>query len=382
MSHSNKGGAMQSLFDSSLLENFDRTGQTAHGLPGIAYTSVDFFRMEQQHLFAHGWVFVGYAHQLARSGDVKPIQVAGLPLFLLRDQQDKVSAFHNVCRHRNLKLIDADGNCGKLIRCPYHSWSYDLCGALKNAPYFGGLMQVLPEDFKLEDNGLMPVNCEVWHDWVFVNLSTKPTSFEDFLAPIKRQLGSNDVTDYVPRATLDLGEVPCNWKLLMENFIEPYHVQFVHKTTTEQPLKDHYTVVDEHCLGSAVELSQEQVANAKAGTLGVTSHYLTLFPNFVMGTYAPDQIGVHLNIHTGSGETLQKRVVYVHRDSKITDEEIHKTRKLWQDVHKEDHDICERLQLGRHSDVAASGGLLSPHWEDSVRRFQELVVESVRTNGK
>ena len=54
----------------------------------------------------------------------------------------------------------------------------------------------------------MPVNCEVWHDWIFVNLSRQPmASFDDFLAPIKRQLGETDVTDYVPVTTLDLGEV-------------------------------------------------------------------------------------------------------------------------------------------------------------------------------
>jgi len=315
---------------------------------------------------------------MARVGDVRPIQVGGLPLFLLRDRQNRVSAFHNVCRHRNLKLVDSEGNCGKLIRCPYHSWSYDLCGALKNAPYFGGTKQVLPEGFKLEDNGLMPVNCEVWHDWIFVNLSSQPGSFEDFLAPIKRQLGSNDVTDYVPRAMLDLGEVHCNWKLLMENFIEPYHVQFVHRTTTEQPLKDHYTVVDEHCLGSAVELSAEQVANAKAGTLGVTSHYLTLFPNFVMGTYQPDQLGVHLNEPIAANLTRQHRVIYTHKDAHYSDEQIQGLSYLWHSVHLEDHEMCIRLQQGRHSPLAANGGMLSPHWENSVRKFQELVADAIR----
>jgi choline monooxygenase len=369
---------MQSLFDSSLLENFDEAGTVAHGLPGAAYTSDDFYRLEQQQVFANGWVFVGYAHQLARSGDVKPIQVSGLPLFLLRDQQGEIVAFHNVCRHRNLKLIDGEGNCGKLIRCPYHSWSYDLCGALKNAPYFGGPMQNLPEGFMLEDNGLMPIDCAIWHDWIFVNLSPQPDSFEDFLAPIKRQLGATKVTDYVPRATLDLGEVSCNWKLLMENFIEPYHVQFVHKKTTEQPLKDHYTVVDEHCLGSAVELSEEQVANAKAGTLGVTSHYLTLFPNFVMGTYQPDQLGVHLNDPIAANMTRQQRVIYTHKDAHYSDAEIQSLVDLWHSVHLEDHEMCVRLQQGRHSPLAAAGGLLSPHWENSVRKFQQRVADAIR----
>ena len=366
------------MSDLSLLNDFDTTGAVLHGLPGEAYVGEPFRQLENRFIFNQSWVFVGYAHGLERSGDVKPIQVAGLPLFLLRDQQGRICAFHNVCRHRNLKLIDNAGNCGKLIRCPYHSWSYDLCGALKNAPYFGGSIQALPEDFKFEDNGLMPVNCEVWHDWIFVNLADQPLPFDDFLAPIKRQLGENDVSDYRPVATIDLGEVPCNWKLLMENFIEPYHVQFVHKTTTEQPLEDHYTVIDEHCLGSAVELSAEQVASAKAGTLGVTSHYLTLFPNFVMGTYQPDQLGVHLNEPLDAGSTRQHRVIYTHKDADYSDAQIQALSDLWHSVHLEDHAMCIRLHQGRLSPLAAQGGLLSPHWENSVRKFQELVAAAIR----
>ena len=335
-------------------------------------------QLEREHLFRNSWVFVAYAHKLPRGGDVQPIQVGGLPLFLLRDQQQRILAFHNVCRHRNLKLVDRADNCGKLIRCPYHSWSYDLCGALKNAPYFGGHKSARPEGFSYAENGLVTVNCEVWHDWVFVNLAPDPLPFEEFLAPIRRQLGSTDVTDYIPLATIDLGEVPCNWKLLMENFIEPYHVQFVHKTTTEQPLADHYTVVDEHCLGSAVELSAEQVAKARAGTLGVTSRYLTLFPNFVMGTYQPDQLGVHLNEPLGAAMTRQHRVIYSHRDAGYSERKIQQLADLWRSVHLEDHAMCIRLQEGRSSPLAARGGILSPYWENSVRKFQERVADAIR----
>ena len=369
---------MQSVFDSSFLNHFDEVGIPAHGLPSAAYTSADFFRLEQKQLFADGWVLAGFAHQLACRGDVSPIPVAGLPLLLVRDQQHQIRAFHNVCRHRNLKLVDNPGNCGKLIRCPYHSWSYDLGGALKVAPYFGGGQKELPENFRYEDNGLEPVNCEVWHDWIFVNLSPQPIPFEDFLAPLKRQLGTTDVTDYRPATMLDLGEVPCNWKLLMENFIEPYHVQFVHKKTTEQPLEDHYTVVDEHCVGSAVELSEEQVTNARVGTLGVTSHYLTLFPSFIMGTYQPDQMGVYLHVPVSADRTRQYRVIYTHKDSNYSDAQIQALADLWRAVHLEDHEMCIRMQQGRHSPLAADGGLLSPHWEKSVRKFQELIADAVR----
>jgi len=224
----------------------------------------------------------------------------------------------------------------------------------------------------------MPVNCAVWHDWVFVNLDPQPEPFEEFVRPIKKLLDDTDLGRYRPVASLELGEVHCNWKLLMENFIEPYHVQFVHKTTTSQPLKDHYPVIEGKCLGSAVDLSDQQVANAGKGSLGVSSRYLTLFPNFVLGTYAPDQIGVHLNIPVDTETTSQIRVIYLHQDTRYSETEIQNLKDLWYRVHREDHAMCERLQKGRHSDLSAEGGVLSPYWGTSVRKFQELVADAIR----
>ncbi len=365
-------------FDATFLEHFEKAGETRHGLPGAAYTGDHFFDLEKTHVFRRHWVFVGFAHQMDKAGDCRPVDVAGLPLLLVRGDDGTIRAFHNVCRHRNTKLVVADGNAPRMIRCPYHSWSYDLCGALRNAPYFGGGISDVPGDFRYEDHGLLSVHCQVWHDWVFVSLAEQAPSFEEFLAPIKRQLGKTDVADFKPVSLLDFGAVKCNWKSLMENFIEPYHVQFVHKSTTDQPLEDHYTLADGRCLGSAVELGESQLAKAREGTLGVTSHYLTLFPNFVMGTYQPDQLGVHLNIPLNVESTCQKRVIYIHKDSQVSDEQIRHLSDLWHSVHLEDHEMCERMQQGRQSPAADAGGILSPHWEDSLRKFQELVVDAVR----
>lgn len=364
--------------DATLLEKFDRRGTTLHGLPGVAYTDERLFRLEQTQIFAQEWVFVGYVHWMRKVGDVRPIEVAGLPLFLLRGEDGNISAYHNACRHRGTKLIDSEGNTGRQIRCPYHHWSYDLCGALKSAPYFGGHTRELPDDFRYEENSLLAVHCEVWHDWIFVNLASIPLPFDDFLAPIKRQLGRTDVTEFEPVTTIDMGVVDCNWKALMENFIEPYHVQFVHKDTTDQPLTGHYTVVDGHCLGSAFESDEKDITKVREGTLGVTSHYLTLFPNFVLGTYQPDQLGVHMNTPLNVSGTRQNRVIYIHRDSQYSDSQIKQMEDLWHKVHLEDHEMCERMQQGRQSPVAGTGGVLSPHWENSVRKFQELVVQSIR----
>ena len=365
-------------FDLGLLEHFEKSGQTLHGLPGVAYTDEKFFDLEQSQIFAREWVFVGYAHEMEKAGDVRVIEVANQPLILVREKNREIRAFHNVCRHRNTKLVDCDGNVGSRIQCPYHHWCYELDGTLNSAPFFGGHTRELPSDFCRQDNGLLPVHCEVWEDWIFVNLAAVPRSFEDYLAPIKRQLGTIDISEFEPIKTIDLGRICCNWKSLMENFIEPYHVQFVHKDTTDQPLTSHYTLADEHCLGSAVELGEAQLAKVREGTLGVTSQYLTLFPNFVLGTYQPDQLGVHMNTPLGVSTTKQNRVIYIHRDSQYSEEQIEQLAELWHKVHLEDHEMCERMQQGRQSAVSSTGGVLSPHWENSVRKFQELVVQSIR----
>jgi choline monooxygenase len=369
---------MLDLKGTQLFSAFDENENVKHGLPSAAYTSKNFYELESKLVFAKSWTFAGFAHDLAKVGDITPLDVAGQPLILVRSSKNKIRAFYNVCRHRNLKLVDKPRNCKSLITCPYHNWCYNLDGQLRATPFFGGQKTELPKDFKLKDHSLLEVPCEFFHDWIFVNLNCDTVSFESHIAPMKKQLAGIDLDDFVVVASIEFGEIKSNWKLLMENFIEPYHVQFVHKKTTNQPLEDHYVVSDGHCLGSAVDLTSEQQEKAQEGTLSVSSRYLTLFPNFVLGVYYPDQIGVHLNQPVSAEITCQRRVIYQHKDSDQSTEVVEKISRLWESVHKEDHAMCERLQEGRHSDAARQGGFLSPYWESSVRSFQELVADAIR----
>jgi choline monooxygenase len=371
--------SLQSLLGAEALAAFDNPGQIATGLPSTAYTSEDFFALENAKLFHDSWVFVGFAHELTKPGDANPVSVAGRPLLLVRNAAGVIKAFHNVCRHRCLKLVDEPRNVGSVLRCPYHSWTYSLDGELKLTPYFGGREpRQVPEGFDRKSRGLVPIRFAVWHDWIFVNLSGSAPDFDVFIAPLARWLEGIDFDRVEHLVTIDLGEVRANWKLLMENFIEPYHVQFVHSSTTDQPLGDHYTINEAGCLGSAIDISREAKEPMRADTLSVSSRYLTLFPNFVLGRYFPDQIGVHLNIPAAVDRTFQRRAIYTTGADTASAAQAEKLAKLWFDVHKEDHAICERLQAGRASDVAMDGGVLSPIWEDSVRGFQSLVLEALR----
>ena len=370
---------LRDILGARALAGFDEPGTVASGLPAAAYTSADFFALESDRLFHGAWVFAGFVHELAAPGDVVPVSVAGRPILLVRNDAGEIKAFHNVCRHRCLKLVDSPGNVGRVLRCPYHSWTYSLNGALMLTPYFGGRdPRDAPEGFDRKVHGLVPARFALWHDWIFVNLSGTAPDFDEFVAPLNRWLDDIDLAQVEHLVTIDLGEVRANWKLLMENFIEPYHVQFVHASTTEQPLSEHYTIDEAGCLGSAVDVTRSPETPARQGTLSVSSRYLTLFPNFVLGRYYPDQIGVHLNVPVSADRTLQRRAIYATDRDAATTLNADKLAKLWFSVHKEDHAICERLQAGRASDVAADGGMLSPVWENSVRSFQLRVLDALR----
>ena len=350
---------------------------TIFGLPAKSYTDIDFWEKECDTVLSNGWLFVGFVHEFNKVGDAQPIFIAGKPILLIKNENSEITAFHNVCSHRCLKLVNEKKNIGKLIRCPYHSWSYDLQGNLKAAPHIGGTNNHKPKGFNFKEHGLKQIRIHIWHDWIFINLNGKAKKFKEYAKPLFSKFKDLDFNKLKYTATLDFGKINTNWKFLIENFIEPYHVQFVHKTTTNQPLRDHYTIVDGVCYGSGVDVKEEDSKNSKA--LSVSSKYLSLFPNFIIGTYYPNQVGVYLNVPINPNTSSQKRIIYTVGDKEMPKEEIDITKKIWWNVHKEDHEICERLQEGRSSPASNEGGLLSPYWEDGVKAFQKLIIQETKS---
>ena len=357
-----------------------KNSNTIFGLPAKSYTDQQFWEKECNTALADGWLFVGFVHEFEKSGDVIPIFIAGKPILLVKNNNEEISAFHNVCSHRCLKLVDEKKNVGKVIRCPYHSWSYDLDGQLKAAPHIGGTNNHKPKGFSFSEHSLKRIRIYVWHDWIFININGKAKKFKDYAKPLIKKFDDVNFDKLKYAATLDFGKINTNWKFLIENFIEPYHVQFVHKTTTNQPLKDHYTIVDGICYGSGVDVKEEDNKNNSA--LSVTSRYLSLFPNFIIGNYYPNQIGVYLNVPISPSATTQKRIIYTTDGKKMSKEESDIVKKIWWSVHKEDHEMCERLQEGRSSPASIQGGLLSPYWEKGVQTFQKLIIDATMKSSK
>ena len=160
----------------------------ANGLPSLAYTDEEFWEMECDTVLAENWVFVGFVHEFKKLGDVLPVSVAGKPILLVKNTKNDINAFHNVCSHRCLKLIDKPKNVKKVISCPYHAWAYDLNGNLLSSPHFGGTNNHKPKNFISSDHGLKIVRIKVWHDWIFINLNNNAPVFEKYAAPLINQL--------------------------------------------------------------------------------------------------------------------------------------------------------------------------------------------------
>ena len=138
-----------------------RSTNSIHGLPAKAYINREFWETECNTVLADGWTFVGFVHEFLNPGDVMPISIGGKPILLIKNAKNQIVAFHNVCSHRCLKLVDKKKNVGKIIQCPYHSWTYDLDGKLKVAPHFGGTNQHRPKGFNYLNHGLKSIRIHI-----------------------------------------------------------------------------------------------------------------------------------------------------------------------------------------------------------------------------
>ena len=124
--------------------------EKAHGLPNECYHHGEYTQIERKKIFEDKWVVIGVANSIPNPGDAKPFDLLGIPLIIIRDKQNKIRVFHNVCSHRGYKILQKSCNIKNVLRCPYHSWSYDFSGALVATPHLGGMDKHESKDFDKE----------------------------------------------------------------------------------------------------------------------------------------------------------------------------------------------------------------------------------------
>jgi phenylpropionate dioxygenase-like ring-hydroxylating dioxygenase large terminal subunit len=210
--------ALDHAFDESI-----RDVNEARLLPPLVYTSDEFFEFEQEAIFGHEWLCVGRADQVPESGDWYAYDFAGEPLLVTRDKGGEIRVLSAVCRHRGMVVAEGAGNATKFT-CPYHHWSYALDGRLLGAP---AMEQAV--DFDKSDHALPSLPVEIWQGFVFTCFDPKPAPLAPTLVELTEHLANYELDAAVTLPGKTLTDLPWNWKVMLENFNDPYHASRLHE---------------------------------------------------------------------------------------------------------------------------------------------------------
>ena len=376
----------------------------ARGLPTTAYTSQEFFDLEQQQLFPKTWMSVAFTEDIAESGDAMLVTAAGVPIVVLRAQNGEVRAFHNVCRHRATIVLQEPAKGLKHLQCPYHAWTYGLDGALEATPYFDGTPDASGSHLDKSQHGLVPVRCAVWNHIVFVNLDGKAPPLEEVVQPAVNEYASLDLSDLRLAHRLTW-EFDANWKLVFDNW-EVYHHVWVHegvfeRMTDEVDIKTGVPYTESIAEGDVMILhvrpdSPRQAVTSEptplptiplkpGGTPFVGAAVAILANTSVTTTYQSYQPVIYTPIspsrtratmawyYSGEAGSAEK---YANERELSLDRWLGKTRRFEDrgGIRSQDF-VCMQLQQAARGSVVADDVLFSPTWEVNVHNFQTWLVD-------
>ena len=362
------------------------------GLPNAAYWSVDWLALESERIFQRNWVFVGAEAEVAEKGAIKPMEVAGVPIVLVRGSDGTLRAFHNVCRHRGTRLVTEPCKAAA-ITCPYHAWSFRLDGSIRARPHFQGADAVE----RFDANGdpalnLYPIRSETWNGCVFVDVSGNAPALLDWLAPMLKRTAAFDFSQirWIDKKTYS---IKSNWKLVLENYMEGYHVFAAHpRLISHAPMNvrwsgewvDHVFyndyVVAQQTEGRGDGLPWYPNLSDDDARRGM---WFACMPNFAAEVYA-DQFVVLASYPIAPDETYEELHLFVVGDEAATSEAYADGRAelvtMWDELNLEDKGILERLQQGRKS-PAFEGSMMSPAWEVPAHQLSQQIVRSIVARG-
>ena len=390
---------MKNIYDVISKEKLDVVSNSiekAHGLPNECYLEGEYTAIERKKLFEDRWVAVGVASSLPNPGDAKPFDLLGIPLIILRDKDNKIRVFHNVCSHRGYKLLHKACRLKNVIRCPYHSWSYDLKGDLVATPHLGGINQHEHEDFEKSKSNLKEVRSAIWIDLIMVNISNNEISFEEYIKTLEdrwSEFWTKEDQQMIYHAN-DYGyfllKAKCNWKFAVENYCESYHLPFVHPNLNSySKIDDHYhiqglsnrfagqgTVVYNPRFENDEEFPTFPGWNKKKERY---AEYVALFPNVMLGIHKDHYYAYWLEPISHNYTKEHMEVYYVGEEAALSNKYKslrEQNYKQWHSIQSEDLMIIEGMQEGRNSPVY-NGGNFSPVLDNPTHHFHKWVATSL-----
>ena len=260
------------------------------------YLSQELFDLEMERLWRNTWIYVGHDSQVPNIGDFYSTEIARQPLIMLRDEGGKVRVLMNRCAHKGARLVSAmHGQCeNRLLRCPYHGWTYRLDGSIRTIPMKSGYEGTALADSPNSRGIVNLPHVENYRGFVFARLSESGAGFREYFGESLTSI--DNMVERAPEGRLEVaGGVlrfmhDCNWKMFIENLNDTMHPMVAHE--------------------SAAGTAKKLWADKPEGTPKPMA--IEQFLPFVNGYSFFDQMGVHIyeNGHSYTGVNFSIHSAY------------------------------------------------------------------------
>ncbi|HTH99311.1 MAG TPA: aromatic ring-hydroxylating dioxygenase subunit alpha [Acidisoma sp.] len=398
--------------------------QPGYSLEAPFYTSPEIFQADMEIIFGRTWIYVAVEPEIPEPGDYVTVTLGKNAVVILRDDDMGLRAFHNVCRHRGAKLVQAEsGAVGNLV-CPYHQWTYDLEGKLIYAEHMGA-------EFDKSCFGLKPVHVRSIEGLIFICLAKEPPADIDEMARVMTPyLAPHDIRNTKVAASVDLIERG-NWKLTLENNRECYHCAGNHpeltiplfaygfgfapgqmdETELEQAARYDQLVVESHARWESCGVPSAEVDHLDDLITGYRTQRLPIDQSGesqtmdtrvacrkLLGTltdtalgglsfwtqpnswhhFMSDHIVTFTTIPLDAETTLVRTKWLVHKDAREgVDYEIDNLTSVWNATNAQDAALVEYAQAGART-AAYEPGPYSPYTETLVEKFCKWYLDRLQ----
>ena len=334
-------------------------------LTGAHYTDPALFAEECATVLRTGWHCLGREDEIPNPGDYFTTRLLTEPLLIVRGDDGAIRVMANVCRHRGMPLVADTGNAKRFV-CRYHAWSYARDGALASAPR-------MPKE-RVKGCRLHGFRTEIWRGFIYVNLSGDAAPLAPQLTKLDDLIATYDQSK-MRHIHTEEEDWRCNWKLLVENFMEAYHLSVVHPETlhpyTPTGLSRyamqgdaftsyiaHYPDGIEQRFTGAPHLSREE---------RYQSRLFCVFPCQVASQSAG--LLVSLSLQPVAVGHVHVRWTMSAYEGELTDAKHDAAIALWREVNREDREKLEDMQVVLSSVAATSGPLAPPDLEGTIHDF-------------
>ena len=287
--------------------------------PVDRYVRADHLDREQASLFKKLPIVVGVSDRVRSPGDFFTDDLSGWSLLIVRGQDGVLRGFHNVCGHRASRVEVRETGSSRYFTCPYHSWNYDDLGRLRGIPNDDGFERLDRDALRLLE---VPVEDRHGLVWAQPNAAAgAPLDVAGFLGELDAELFAFEMDRYVHDRT-EIIRQPFNWKLVIDGFLETYHLRFLHRETVGPFIRSNFAMCDPFGFHSRVIALRSSFAAMREGPvenrelLPHLAIIYQIFPNTILvwqGDHfevwssfpagAPDAMAARASMLTPSGRT-------------------------------------------------------------------------------